>query len=282
LAAFVALIGQKPPPLPVFPSPNGYADFVKAGEMLRAGDAPDSRTATRDELQTFIENNRDALQLVRTGLTKQSRVTTEYSPAYMTTHMQELASFKGLARALVAEGKLAELENRPGDAARIYLDTVRFAHESVRGGLHIDELLGLACEALGIAQLETLSTTLDAKQCREVLPTLEMIDANREPFAEVMKQEKTWGHRAFGWRGRIQLLVLRTFRRDLLTPSLQKSEAKFQGADTRRRRLLINLASRAYELEKGKRPATIAELAPDYLKAIPPDPVTGAPMTDLP
>jgi hypothetical protein len=36
--------------------------------------------------------------------------------------------------------------------------------------------------------------------------------------------------------------------------------------DTQRRRLLINLASRAYELEKEKRPATIAELAPDYLR----------------
>jgi hypothetical protein len=33
----------------------------------------------------------------------------------------------------------------------------------------------LACEAIGITRLEALSTTLDAKQCREVLPTLELI-----------------------------------------------------------------------------------------------------------
>jgi hypothetical protein len=276
LATFVALLGQKSLPPPVFPSPNGYADFMKAGEMVSAGNAPDRRTATQNE------DNRDALQLVRTGLTKQSRVTTEYTPVYLTSHMPELARFKGLALALVAEGKLAELENRTGDAARIYLDTIRFAHESVRGGLHIDGLVGMACEAIGITPLETLSTTLDAKQCRELLPTLELIDANRESFAEVMKQEKTWGRRAFGWRGRIQVLVLRIFRRNLLTPALQKSEAKFQTMDTRRRRLLINLASRAYELEKGKRPATFAELVPEYLKAIPLDPVTGAPMEDLP
>jgi hypothetical protein len=282
LAAFVALLELKPPPPLVFPSPNGYVDFVKAGETLSVVAAPNSPTATRDELQRYIETNREALQLVRAGLTNQSRVTTEYSPAYLTTHMPELARFKGLAYALVAEGKLAELENRPGEAARIYLDTIRFAHESVRGGVHIDALVGLACEAIGITRLEALSPTLDAKQCRELLPTLELIDANREPFAEVMKQEKAWGRRAFGWRGRIQVLVLRIFRRNLLTPALQKSEAKFQTMDIRRRRLLINLASRAYELEKGKRPATIGELAPDYLKAIPTDPVTGAPMGDLP
>ena len=282
LAAFVALLELKPPPPSVFPSPNGYADFIKAGEMVSAGNAPDRRTATQNELQRYIEDNRDALQLVRTGLTKQSRVTTEYTPVYITSHMPELARLKGLALALVAEGKLAELENRSGDAARIYLDTIRFAHESVRGGLHIDGLVGMACEAIGITPLETLSTTLDAKQCRELLPTLELIDANREPFAEVMKQEKTWSRQAFGWRGRIQVLVLRIFRRNLLTPALQKSEAKFRTADTRRRKLLVNLASRAYELEKGKRPATIGELVPDYIKAIPPDPVTGAPMGDLP
>jgi hypothetical protein len=182
--------------------------------MLRAGGAPpDFQTATREELQTYLEKNRDVLQLVRTGLAKQSRVTTEYSPAYMTTHMPELGWFK-VWPAFVAEGKLAELENRPGNAARIYLDAIRFAHESVRGGLHIDALVGLACEAIGITRLEALSTTLDAKQCREVLPTLEMIDANREPFAEVMKQEKIWGRRAFGLRGRIQVLVLRIFRRE--------------------------------------------------------------------
>jgi hypothetical protein len=233
-------------------------------------------------LQTYIERNRDALQLVRTGLTKQSRVTTEYSPVYPTTHLPELARLKGLARALVTEGKVAELENHPGDAARVYLETIRFAHECFRGGVNIDALVRMACEAIGTTQLETLSTTLDAKQCRELLPTLETIDANRETFADVMKQEKTWSRRAFGWRGRMQFLVLRIFRRDLLKPARQKLEAKFQAADTRRRRLVINLASHAYELEKGKRPATIGELAPDYLKAIPPDPVTGAPMVDLP
>ena len=42
--------------------------------------------------------------------------------------------------------------------------------------------------------------------------------------------------------------------------------------------LLIDLAARAYELEKGHRPASLADLVPDYLKAIPQDPVTGTNM----
>ena len=38
---------------------------------------------------------------------------------------------------------------------------------------------------------------------------------------------------------------------------------------------MIALASRAYELDKGHPPATAADLVPEYLKAVPQDPVTG-------
>ncbi len=38
---------------------------------------------------------------------------------------------------------------------------------------------------------------------------------------------------------------------------------------------MINFAARAYELEKGKPPRNVTDLVPDYLKAVPKDPVTG-------
>jgi hypothetical protein len=46
--------------------------------------------------------------------------------------------------------------------------------------------------------------------------------------------------------------------------------------------LLIDLAARAYELDKGHRPANLADLVPDYLKAVPQDPFTGTNMVYLP
>jgi hypothetical protein len=39
--------------------------------------------------------------------------------------------------------------------------------------------------------------------------------------------------------------------------------------------LLIDLAARAYKLDKSKSPASISDLVPDYLKTIPQDPFTG-------
>ena len=45
-----------------------------------------------------------------------------------------------------------------------------------------------------------------------------------------------------------------------------------------RNQLLLTLAARAYELEKGNPPATASELVPDYLKELPKDPATGEPL----
>ena len=45
---------------------------------------------------------------------------------------------------------------------------------------------------------------------------------------------------------------------------------------------MVSFAARAYELEKGKAPASVADLAPAYLKAIPQDPVTKTNLTYIP
>ncbi len=45
---------------------------------------------------------------------------------------------------------------------------------------------------------------------------------------------------------------------------------------------MIDIAARAYELEKKQPPASIADLVPDYLKAVPQDPLTGTNMVYSP
>ena len=41
---------------------------------------------------------------------------------------------------------------------------------------------------------------------------------------------------------------------------------------------MVRLASRAYALDKGRRPTALTELVPGYLKSVPQDPVTGTDM----
>ena len=41
------------------------------------------------------------------------------------------------------------------------------------------------------------------------------------------------------------------------------------------KRMIVDLAARAYELDRGKRPKDLDALVPDYLDAVPIDPATG-------
>jgi hypothetical protein len=260
-----------PPAAPslVLPNPNGYDDFQKAIAVYQ-GPTPDVSNADLEDLRTHVERNREALQWVRAGLGHQCRLPVQYTELYRDRMMQELAGLKGLAQLLKAEGKVAEEDNRLGEAVNSYLETIRFGQESVRGGLLIHKLVGLACEAIGLQPLEQLQTRLSAQDCKKVVKTLEAIDRNRESVESILADEKAWGRRiGGGWR------YFLTYR--MLKPAHQKFEQKHKTTEARRRRLLVDAAVRWYQLENVSPSKSLSELVPRYLSAVPEDPLTGKP-----
>jgi hypothetical protein len=88
-----------------------------------------------------------------------------------------------------------------------------------------------------------------------------------------MQQERAWVRRAYpGIKYKWSELVVSSS----LKKGIQKAEQKFINQQSKTRQLLVDLAARAYQLENGHRPASVADLAPDYLKAVPKDPASGA------
>ena len=199
LVALIALVGfalllsrvAKPAPLPPLPNPNGYDDLVRAGEML-GGDLPDfmeprdmNEAELRTALATTIFAKQDeALALARLGLNRECRVPLDYSPT-SANHLGELSALKRVALAFIAEGRLAEMENRVGDAAESYLDVIRMAHESARGGVLLDAMHRRMLEAVGLVSLEVLVPTINAQGCRKLGSELETIDCNPSAIAAV-------------------------------------------------------------------------------------------------
>ena len=59
---------------------------------------------------------------------------------------------------------------------------------------------------------------------------------------------------------------------------VQGSLEEMRSRERKFKSIMIDIAARAYELEKGQRPKSVAELVPDYLKAVPKDPLTGTNM----
>jgi len=59
---------------------------------------------------------------------------------------------------------------------------------------------------------------------------------------------------------------------DMLTPSFGDARIHETEADTQNALLMVTLALRAYHLEHGAYPPTLAALTPGYLRAVPDDP----------
>jgi hypothetical protein len=227
------------------------------------------------QLAELVATNAEALRLLQAGLSNQCRVPVQFSEANMANHLNDFAGCKRLAQVLAAEGKLAEMEGRPRDSARCYLDAIHLGTESARGGPIIDQLVGTAIEAIGVAGLQKLVDQLDAKSCRDTAAALETYDAQGQTWQQVMQQERDWSRRTHPGIGNEFLRVM-THRR--MNKLLQKGEDRFNKQQMKLRQLTVALAARAYESEKGHPPANISVLVPDYLKTIPQDPFTGTNM----
>jgi hypothetical protein len=271
VAALIFALSQPPPAPPPLPKPNGYDDLVRASWML-ADKTSDYTTMNREYLRSVVETNAEALKLARTGLSRPCQVPLDYSAASPNYLLTNRAGLKRLAHGLAAEGRLMELEDRPTEAADSYLTTIRLGVATSKGGLLIHALVGIAIEAIGTSYLEKQARTLDAKQCRQAAAVLESCEARREPATTVLAHERDWSRRAYrGVKWQIARLVMfKTIRQ-----SEQRAVAKMNTLRTREQVLLVQLASRAYELEKGERPKGLSDLVPAYLKTIPQNPVTG-------
>ena len=278
LMVYGAIQLSRPPPPARLPNPNGYDDFVKAQKLMVVYTGEITR-ASAEQLREHLAKNVEALKLIREGLTKQCRIPISFSTNYL--FLRSLADVKKLVWLLEAQGRLAELEHRTNDAARIYVEAIRYGQESCRGGVMIDRLVGNACEAWGVNLLQKAAGGLDANTCRETIKMLQEIDRTQEPLADVLRQEREGIRKTYPlskrWQEMIPIASLNPAKR------AQKGFAEeCNQGELRLKRLMIDLAARAYELEHGQHPQNWNELAPDYLDAIPVDPSTGTNLTFLP
>ncbi len=270
---FVFITDQLPawPPLP---PQNGYDDLVKAGNMV-SSETVDYQEMAEPRLVQLVSQNAAALSIARAALSNACVVPVQFSTNYMDAHLEQLSNLKRLGIAFAAGGKLQEMENHSNEAVRSYLEMVRLANASARGGVLIDQLVGIAIEAMATSRLQNILPQLDAASSHEAAMELETLDAQRQTWSQVMQQEQDWSYRAFpGLRYDLERILARRIN----ASAIQAAERKFNAHILKTRQLMIDLAARAYELDKGKPPARVADLAPGYLKSVPRDPLTGTAM----
>jgi hypothetical protein len=257
---------------PVLPNPNGYDDFLQAGQGI-IGNLDGVSELDRDQLHALVTTNAEALRLVCLGLSRTCSVPTEAHLANFTNVSRDLPNLRSVARLLGAEGRLAEMEKRPADAARSYVDAIRLGNEMSRGGMVIHRLVGIACEGIGNTLLVKLLPQLDCDQLRPLIAELQDIDETYVPWGEVLQNERRFARAQAGnFPNPIRLVQGLSQAR----AAVKMSAERHLVAAAHLRLLSVELALRAYRCDKGKGPEYLAQLVPGHLKALPPDPFSGS------
>lgn len=184
-----------------------------------------------------------------------------------------------MAWVLSAEGRLAEMENRPADAARSYVDAIRLGNEMSHGGLLINRLVGIACEGAGSIPLVKLLPKLNCEQMQALAVELEKIDEGTVAWREVLQNENRFlRDRVGGYRNPIKLASDFWEARHMRRAAKERHDL----AAAHLRLLAAELALRAYRCGQGQGPRNLLQLVPKYLPHLPTDPFSDKPLVYRP
>jgi hypothetical protein len=271
---FIILSAGRPPASPPLPNPNGYDDFLKAVALL-TGDVDNAATNDHNVLQALISTNAETLRLTRLGLSRNCSVPTDSVMTNVGGQLADLAGSKRLAKLLVQEGRLAEMEGRFADAAQSYVATIHFGNEISRGGFMINRLVGVACEAIGDTPLSKLVPKLKPDEARRVIVELEKIESAGITWEEVRRNENRFARYQLS-KGFNPITFVMT--RWESWQARQRAEMRHKRIVAHLRLLIAELALRCYQSDKARAPTSLEQLVPGYLQRVPVDPFRDNPM----
>ncbi len=180
-----------PPQSTWSPTPNGYDQFVAAGEKLDPDDRVQIITSLKPlrskEVRRLLSTYHGALDQVRTGLRMECRV--PFGSTYRRPHTVG-HSFYALGRLLAAEGYVEAQQGHYAAAVRHYLDALRFGM-AVRRGAGLFEIVDTELHALD--GLLLIADRLEPALAGSLLRDLRKLEKEFTSSAEAVLDEKELG-----------------------------------------------------------------------------------------
>lgn len=267
-----------------------------------------SEFAQQASRRAIVAANASALATVRQGfayayLNPPARSINDEFPYY--------GQERELARLLAIEAQVKQEQGDWGGAMDSDMDAVRLGADVPHGGVIMSDLVGIACQALGRRRLWDMVGHLTAPQARQAARHLEAIQARRVSLADVLQEEKWFGQSTMmrlvsnpKWKAidfwhskrasmnnytRYMDVAITSARKpyasghqdppmptdlmsNLLVPVITAARPKHTDNETQNALLITAFALRAYRLEHGSYPESLAPLAPRYLAHVPDDP----------
>jgi hypothetical protein len=273
----ITTLGPAPASAPL-PNPNAYDEFIMAAAGVSTN-VGDYTILSNAPLRELVATNAESLRLFRAALAHGCAVPIDMVLTNLAGMGSGMGSLKRLAQALAAEGLVYQQDNQPLQAALSYLDIIRFGNEISRGGVVINRLVGVACEAIGRVRLVGVLPSLTPEQTRKVIGGLDKIEKTRVTWDEICQGERRFARHslvhnpnpiiwAVGWWQGIA--------------AVKRASEPHYRIIAQERLLAAELALRCYYADKACAPQRLEDLVPGYLSAVPQDPFTGQPLTYRP
>jgi len=151
------------------PSPNGYEDFISAGE--RAGKIRDPETYTLKEEEELVAKHQESLTLFRSGLQKDVQVPLHRSSGEI---LKDTFTLLYLGRLLWVKADAEAREERFADSLHSYLDLLHFAMLMDQGGGLLHKRFSMLLVTIALKGLQEL---LPQVPRNELLPTAQKMEA---------------------------------------------------------------------------------------------------------
>jgi hypothetical protein len=256
-----------PPSLPpqAFESNDAYRELAAVANELFQVNGPDinpwSPRASDAQIAQLVARDEPQWRRVRAAIEKGCQFPWHLPPEKYEIGPIQVLSYMMLARIVRGDGSGA-IEPK----IEACLDFIRLADMEGRSSTERDgDFLRHDYEVQ--QALWSLRPQLAAEQCREILRVLCELELRRETRQEATQRWRLIKQDS-GWRAHYDLVVwdLTGYRDPFYDLKAMLCRA-----------LIIEIAIRSYELEHGKPPAALADLAPAILDQVPDDPFAAGP-----
>ena len=205
LLASFAMLTRTPMPaaLPI-PSPNAYGQMVQLGSSVDAVPMTSISDCDEEALKVFLDANPVILAELDKVLQNDSVVPLDFSSDAFSIELNDLGEIRQVMRLLYAHALLAELEDRPVDAADGYVRLLIASRKIQHGGLYVHMQVGAAYERVAWPAIGELATQLSAEEKEAVAGQLHSLVPRDSDFA---KREQAWASKRLG---RVRMFLMQS------------------------------------------------------------------------
>ncbi|MEO1523912.1 MAG: hypothetical protein AAFX06_00670 [Planctomycetota bacterium] len=186
------------PPKRTIPNPNGYDTLLQAAEKVQSLPEDFFETEDVESLQNCLESNSQAFALVDQACGEEIVVPIQTVDLESPEWTNSVSSLRNLLRLMTVQARVAELEDRPLDAAMVYAKMLDVSERADEGGLLVHSLVSLAGKGMAHDPLSGMAESLSDDGRAQLAARLKEIGYDPIDVDAVMKRERVVVRRQFG------------------------------------------------------------------------------------